>query len=66
MYMNGLSDELSYSYACCYINDKCIHHIIYADYNICLMACTETAIQNLLDICHIYGIANYILLNSTS
>ena len=39
--MNGLTDELCNSYAGCYINDKCINHIIYAD-DICLMAPTGT------------------------
>ena len=60
--MNGLTDELSNSYAGCYINDKCINHIMYAD-DICLMAPTGTAMQNLLDVCHNYGAANDILFN---
>ena len=55
--MNGMTDELSNSYAGCYINDKCIKHIMYADY-ICLMACTGTAMQNMLDVCHNYGTEN--------
>ena len=49
LYMNRLTDELSNSYAGCYINDKCIIHIMYAD-DICLMAPTATAMQNLLDV----------------
>ena len=60
--MNGLTDELSNSYAGCYINDKCINHIMYAD-DICIMAHTATAMQNLLDVCHNYGAANDILFN---
>ena len=60
--MIGLTDKLSNSYAGCYINDKCINHIMYADY-ICLMAPTATAMQNLLDVCHNYGAANDILIN---
>ena len=59
LYMNGLTDELSNSYAGCYIQDKCINHIMYAD-DICLMAPTD---KNLLDACHTYGAANYILFN---
>ena len=47
--MNGLTDELSNSYAGCYFNDKWINHIMYAD-DICLMAPTATAMQNLLDV----------------
>ena len=35
--------------------------IIHAD-EICLMATTGSAMQNLLDVCHNYGIANDILL----
>ena len=53
LYMNGLTDELSNSYTGCYINDKCINHIMYAD-DIFLMAPTATAMQNLLDVCHNY------------
>ena len=55
MYMNGVTDELSNSYAGCYINDKCIKNIMYADY-ICLMAPTGMAMQNLPDVCHNYGV----------
>ena len=61
--MNGLTDELSNRYAVCYINAKCINHIMYAD-DICLMAPTGTAMQNLLDVCHNYGAANDILFNN--
>ena len=52
--MNGLTDELSNSYAGCYINDKCINHIMYAD-DIFLMAPTATAMQNLLDVCQLWS-----------
>ena len=57
--MNGLTNELSISYAGCYINDQCINH---AD-DICLMAATGTAILNLIDVCHNFGTANDILFN---
>ena len=60
--MNELTDELSNSYAGCYINDKCINHIMYTD-DIFLMAATGTAMQNLLDVGHNYGPENYILFN---
>ena len=60
LYMNRLTDEVSNSYAGCYINDKYINHIMYADY-VCLMAHTGTAMQNLLDVCHNYGAANDIV-----
>ena len=62
LYMNRLTDKLSKSYAGCYIYDKCINHIMYAD-DICLMAPTGTAMQNLLDVCHNYSAANDILFN---
>ena len=62
LYMNGLTDQVSNSYAGCYINDKCSNHIMYAD-DICLMAPTGTAMQNLLYICHNYGTTNNILFN---
>ena len=62
LYINGLTDELSNSYAGCYINDTCINHIMFAD-DICLMAHIGTAMQNLLDICHNYGTANDIVFN---
>ena len=60
--MNGMTDELSKSYAGCYINDICVNHIMYAD-DICLLAPIGIAMQNLLDVCHNYGIANDILFN---
>ena len=60
--MNGLTDELSNSYAGYYINDKCINHIMNTD-DICLMAPTGTEMQNLLDVCHNFGTANDILFN---
>ena len=62
LYMNGLTDELSNSYAGCYIHDKCINHIMYAD-DICPMAPTGITMQNLLDACHNNGAANDILFN---
>ena len=37
LYMNGVTDELSNSYTGCYINDKYMNHIMYAD-DICLRA----------------------------
>ena len=60
--MNGLTDDLSNSYAGCYINDKCINHIMYTG-DICPMAPTGTAMQNPPDVCHNYGAANDILFN---
>ena len=52
-----LTNELCESYADCYINDKCINHIMYEG-DICLMAHTGIALQNLSNVCHNFGIAN--------
>ena len=61
MYMSVLTDELYiYMYAGCYINDKCINHIMY-EYIIYLMALTRTAVKNLLDVCHYYRTVNHIV-----
>ena len=58
IYMNGLMNNyLCKSYAGCYINEKFINHIMYTD-DICLMAPTGSAMQNLFYVCHNYGIAN--------
>ena len=54
--MNGLTDELSNSYAGCYINDKCFNHIMDAvdiaswhllarQCRICLMSATIMELQ---------------------
>ena len=62
MHINGLTNALCKSYAGCYINYKCVNHIMYVD-DICLMAPTGNAMQNLLDVYHNYGIANVIVCN---
>ena len=46
----------------CYIDGQCINHLMYAD-NICLLAPTDIAMQQLLDICNDYGVANDITFN---
>ena len=56
--MSGLTDELSNSYAGCYINDKCINHIMYADdiylmalqCRICLMSATIMELHIIFDL----------------
>ena len=53
LFMNRLTEELSNRYAGCYINDKYINYIMYAD-DICLMAPIGTEMQNRLDVCHNY------------
>ena len=46
----------------CYIDGQCMHHLMYAD-DICLLAPTAIAMQQLLDICNDYGLANDITFN---
>ena len=46
----------------CYIDGQCMNHLMYAD-NICLLAPTDIAMQQLLDICNDYGVANDITFN---
>ena len=46
----------------CYIDGQCMNHLMYAD-DICLLAPTAKAMQQLLDICNDYGLANDITFN---
>ena len=60
--MNNLSRLLVMSNVGCYIDGQCMNHLMYAD-NICLLAPTAIALQQLLDICNEYGLANDITFN---
>ena len=44
LFMNPLTDTLITCNSGCYINDKCINHVMYAD-DICLMAPIASALQ---------------------
>ena len=46
----------------CYIDGQCMNHLMYADDN-CLLAPTAMALQQLLDICNDYDVANDITFN---
>ena len=47
----------------CYIIDgQCMNHLMYAD-DICLLAPTAIAMQQLLEICNDYGVARDITFN---
>ena len=59
LYINGMTDSVFNSNGGCY-NDKCINHNIMMHADIICFTPTGPAIQNLLDDCHDYGIANYI------
>ena len=45
-----------------YHDGQCMNHLMYAD-DICLLAPTASAMQQLLDICNDYGLANDITFN---
>ena len=57
--MNKLSRLLVVSNVGCYIDGQCMNHLMYAD-DICLLAPTAIAMQQLLDICNV---ANNITFN---
>ena len=60
--MNSLSRLLVMSNIGCYIDDQCMNHLMYADY-ICLLASTTIVMQQLIDICIDYSVANDIAFN---
>ena len=62
LYVNQLTNQLIACKECCYFNDMCINHVLYAD-DIYLLALTASAMQTLLDVCYEYGIDNDILFN---
>ena len=62
LYMNKLSRLLVMSNVGCYIDGQCTNHLMYAD-DICILAPTAIAMQQLLDICNDYGVANDITFN---
>ena len=55
--MNKLSRLLVMTNVGCYIDGQCMNHLMYAD-DISLLAPTAIAMQQLLDICNDYGVAN--------
>ena len=60
--MNKLSRLLVMSNVGCYIDGQWMNQLMYAD-NICLLVPTAIAMQQLLDICNNYGVANDITSN---
>ena len=62
LYMNKLSRLLVMSNVGCYIDGQCMNHLMYAD-DIFILAPTAIAMQQLLDICNDYGVANDITFN---
>ena len=49
VYIDDLSDKLVKCKVRCYIDNLCMNHVIYAD-NICLIAPSPAALQELMDI----------------
>ena len=64
VYIDDLSDKLVKCKVGCYINNLCKNHVMYAD-DICLMAPSPAALQELIDICYDSSVQNYISLNSS-
>ena len=63
-YMNNLSRLLVMSNVGCYFDGQCVNHLVYADdIKCCLLAPTAIAMQQLLEICNDYGVANDITFN---
>ena len=48
----------------CYIDNLCMNHVMYAD-DICLMAPSPAALQELIDICYDFSVQNYLSFNSS-
>ena len=62
MYVDDLSNKLIDSKIGCHIDNHCMNHVMYAD-DICIMAPSAVALQELLNICHEYGLNNDITFN---
>ena len=60
--MNKLSRLLVISNVGCYIDGQCMNHLMYTD-DICILGPTAIAMQQLLDICHDYRVANDVTFN---
>ena len=66
VYINDLSDKLIKCKVGCYmyIDNLCMNHVMYAD-NICLMAPSPVALQELIDICYDISAQNDLSFNSS-
>ena len=63
VYIDDLSDKLVKCKVGCYIDNLCINHVMYAD-DICLMAPSPAALQELIDICYDFSVQNDLSFNS--
>lgn len=62
LYLDDLSTLLSKTSAGCYI-DICVNHLFYAD-DLCLLAPSAMGLQQLINICSVYGADHDILFNA--
>ena len=62
VYKDDLSTSLNNSGIGGYIGEKTINHLCYAD-DICLIALSSSAMQQLLNICHTYSTEHSLLYN---
>ena len=62
IYVDDLSNKLIDSEIGCHIDNQCMNHVMYAD-DICIMAPSAIALQELLNICHEFGLTNDIRCN---
>ena len=64
VYIDDLSDKFVKCKVGCYIDNLCMNHVMYAD-DICLMALSPAALQELIDICFDFSVQNYLSFNSS-
>ena len=64
VYIDDLSDKLVKCKVGCYIDTLCMNHVMYAD-DICLMAPSPAALQELIDICYDFSVQNDLSFNSS-
>ena len=64
VYVDDLSDKLVESKVGCSIDNLCMNHVMYAD-DICLMAPSPAALQELINICYDFSVRNDLSFNSS-
>ena len=63
--LDDLSDYLVKSQIGCQIDNVCVNHVMYAD-DICLMAPSPAALQNLINICYDFSLQSNLTFNSSN
>ena len=64
VYIDDSSDKLVKCKVGCYIDNLCMNHVMYAD-DICLMAPSPAAWQELIDICYDFSVQNDLFFSSS-